>query len=563
MKHFLMNADRLLPALLGWERTGLKRKRLLLEEAEREEAVLPRDDLRRGILFLKRLNLTAEAGREACVRYADDLYSESDRDRIAGPRREWISGSEFLSKAASLGYFRRYFLDAPEGPVRDLLAFLMTSPRPVPPSIIVRAFGRRNLKDISRALAACLADAAILLLWNPDGLDAEAGVWPHCGGGIAEAWSRPLHLVPREGQVFEVPASLDRDAEAVLAGAAFGGLRLRENGRELYRRETLRIAAEGYAGGTGGGADRGGPDPVIPELLSLGLLKKAGVPGKDLRLTATGRGMDWLVKSRAERLETFRGHFLAKINGLPCGPEALGVLTEVFGSGETYSVEDIICHGAVRRSSFSPAAGEEIRERALRFCLFSYLMPLGGLKTGSDDLAALSADGKRLLGLSERFPEGPPSPARIFLRRDGRIIVKGDDSFAGDKLLRFCSREDGGQPPVYRITAMSIARAAAEGIPADAVLYVLESLSGAPVPPALRNAVERRYRNAGRVSVLSGAVLECSSPAAARRVAVLGRGRVRKIGSRRLLAGPEVLTEEFAVLCRREGISFTDLRNSR
>ena len=236
MKHFFPSPDTFFRFLLGWEKSALKTRKAGLADADRDSARCGREDFLRDLLFLRDAGIPDGGGRGPCVRYVDAVYGEMDRERLLGYSGErWIPAEEVFDLVSSLRGYRRFFRGTASGDAKEFLSFVTASPGPVTAAEAARVFGRNGEGKAAAAFGECLAGGTVVLSWDRKTLTARIGVWPHVCPEAAAGWKQAVRLCPRAGEVEDVPAVLPRRIEAVLVHAACGGLRLRENGREIGR----------------------------------------------------------------------------------------------------------------------------------------------------------------------------------------------------------------------------------------------------------------------------------------------------------------------------------------
>ena len=143
---------------------------------------------------------------------------------------------------------------------------------------------------------------------------------------------------------------------------------------------------------------------------------------------------------------------------------------------------------------------------------------------GAADVALDPASGRtQAFRLTEAFfamgtkttpPADDEPPGLCTLQPDGQLSVPRLANRAQRYLIaRFCSWLDlTPDTYVYRVTPRSLEAAARQGLKASHVLTVLDAASSAPVPPALRRAVERALHSGAEAAVQRSLVLRVENP---------------------------------------------------
>jgi len=587
VKRFRMKPDAFLESILSWNAFDRKtRVRMLGGEST--------DGFLEDVRFLLDLGLQEHPHRELSAKYVESVYSETDRDLVL--RRgtsEWISADEFLDEVCTFRYFQRFFQEPGEFSAerfasakqgngfrpsaaavefaKKILAFVLTSSRPIEVGAVAKVFDPEDRGLFAEGLSASLRLAILVLYCRRADLSIGIGIWPKLllDGRV---WTSGLALVPREAELLRIPPFLISDMDALLVHASFFRLRLRSDGRLPYRRDAER-AAEDFADHL----PRDRKPAIFPskgERLAnafLLLLRQDFVvaerEGKRRICRPTEAGTAWLGLTFCEKfVRTVR--LLRKDHGDGTkGRMLLDTLAALLGSGKSFGIDDLVEYTVYRWNPWMGAEGlsyygalERWRGEVLG-CVRDFLLPLGGLKMGF-------AEGQAVMGFSDagRFLVGE-SPLPSF-EEDSALLVEihADCTIAtrspgSERILgRFCDRL--GLPGLYRMSAGSVSRGAAEGISLEALLLVLENLSGNRVPASVRDALRRWYENLNEIVLLEGTVIECRDrPSMNKFLGLNLRPEPRRVADRMFLLNPSVSLDEFARLCRIEGISVKGLRS--
>lgn len=594
VKRFRMKPKDFLESILTWNALDREARVRMLGGESVEPFAKTDGGFLEDVRFLLDLGLQEHPHRELSVRYAESVYSEKDRDVLL--RRgssEWISADDFLDEVCTFRYYQRFFREPGELSAerlssegqgngftpsssavefsKKILAFVLTSSRPIEVGAVAKVFDPEDRELFAEGLSASLRLAVLVLYCRRSDLRIGIGIWPELllDGRV---WTSGVALVPREAELIPIPPFLVSDMDSLLVHASFFRLRLRSDGGLLYRRDAER-AAEDFADHV----PKNRKPPVFPSkrerlanafrlLLELGFVVIER-EGKRRICRPTETGTAWLgLTFREKFVRTVRLTQKDRGDGTK-GRMLLDTLAALLGSGKSFGLDDIVEYTVYRWNPWIGTEGlsyvgalERWREEILG-CIRNFLFPLGGLKLGFAECQAVvgfSDAGRFLVGESPLPTFDEDSSLLVEIHADCTIATKspGPERILG----RFCDRL--GLPGLYRMSEKSVSRAAAEGIPLEVLLIVLENLSGNRVPARARDSLRRWYENVHEIVLLEGTVIECRDrPSVSKFLGLRLRPEPKRVTDRMFLLNPSVSLDELTRLCRLEGISVKGLRS--
>jgi hypothetical protein len=196
---------------------------------------------------------------------------------------------------------------------KSLVRHLMELPSPVPIEELVGRWGDVPKAALGGAILQGIAGLVLFPTMRREDMTPMIGLWPP----ISQRLHRPKPSLPKSVKPQETfhGAFLLEDMTTLLVAAGAQPLRLRGNNASLFAKVERELQADlmPLPPWLGKWADYS-PSSRLAVAMSwlqlVGLAKKAGVSGDDLRLEATDRGRQWLAKPAKERLKLVFDHFI-------------------------------------------------------------------------------------------------------------------------------------------------------------------------------------------------------------------------------------------------------------
>jgi hypothetical protein len=302
----------------------------------------------RAIRAMVRHDILSHSDADAMLKYLQDNFTTAELARMA-PHLQYRYGIEriLLPEVMSVRWVEAFLSKTPiptgnarlenekmpgwlklhapnhEPPVdqnvaKQLVRHLMELPGPVPFTELPSRWADVPTPALGAAILQGIEQLVLFPTMQQNDMTPMLGLWPT----ICQRLHRPKPKPPKpiEPQAVFHGAFLVEDMTTVLVAATSQPLRLRGNDAALFAKAEREIEANlmsvppwvlkviecPFAGRT----------PVAMEWLQiLGLARRAGVPGDDLRLEPTHKGERWLAESAKGRLKAILDHLLSPAKG--------------------------------------------------------------------------------------------------------------------------------------------------------------------------------------------------------------------------------------------------------
>jgi hypothetical protein len=162
------------------------------------------------------------------------------------------------------------------------------------------------------------------------------------------------------------------------------------------------------------------------------------------------------------------------------------------------------------------------------------LVPLGGARLGRTEdggvAFAPTGAGRYLLGGTDEFRFAAEADGEVVVQPDFEIVFLSAAPRIEAELARLAERTGTGHVgALFRITRVSVLRAAESGITAERMLKTLGQVSRTPVPANVARQVRDWFGGTRRVRIRPAVLVECPDSETAARVTALGGPQVSAV----------------------------------
>lgn len=581
----------------------------ILRRAANGKRLLLNQDAKNFLRVIRALenNKSLESGSQpAFETYLSNYFTYAERNSLAGLTGQWYDDydgiytrvsrvqwlEEFVNAKHSewikhhvVGSFRESCFDLPEvfAMSQRLVGDCLEDSEPIPFQELPSRYEGCNSGVLDGALMSCFR-YLLLYPWLDKNRDAVLGVWPRITRRLNRKPPTPPAAVEATN-TFQAPL-LIHDMTTLLVSAGAEPFRVKAGDHRLFAKaqKTLDKSISGIPAWVEEGFQLGRAYRVgdaLYHVQHLGLVQQMGVPGKDLRIETTKKGLEWLelraktrlrrmldsVREATERLrkssdfhyddpsllasrislsdqKLFRKVIRAATEQYASLPAGSFVDFNKFSDYHSRCGNPLLKHveaggkvqGTLGPRYFYKATSEEVEDSWVALLwnmLRARLLPLGAATVGhSSDgslCLGLSDAGRYLLGLADDFELEEAAGGEVIVQPNFEVVFLGPRPLAEVEISRFAERRGSHVGLLFKITKSSVMKAAAGGQTAESVFEILGLYCSKDIPNNVKREISGWFGACRRITVRSTVLIRCPDWETAARVLAVSGGKVDRV----------------------------------